>query len=305
MFRESYIYGIGGEDFHNLPQIAVDLATRQETPVVIRVVYGATSQMPLRGLSYLLPPLIYMENMIQADLQPPQLQVIFANNISARLDRMDTSIATEQSRRFAYIGRSYINEFFPDMAGRIVFLEDTSLDKGSELRSRLLEVTATLKKTGSGDIVEDLARKAASNGASHTYAFYGAAHVLIHDMDIPGALMSVLPDQPDTVANPDFIISIGGKQEEIFYKIRQAVKPHLGPEYRRIRTLQYFTRHHVPPYYMARGGDIALDDVISDASGISLNGIAAAARHDLEYLHNFSFFRGDLSEFLRNLGGKQ
>ena len=63
-----------------------------------------------------------------------------------------------------------------------------------------------------------------------------------------------------------------------------------------IPSLQYFTRHHVPPYYMARGGDIAL----KTASGEILSGktIAKAAETDLSLLVQKFGGYPELFEFL-------
>lgn len=301
LHEESYIEGLGGSDFQNLPQIAMQVALDRRPSTVIRLVYGATTEMPLRALSYLLPALIYMEH--TGDLVS-QLQVIFVNNISSRLDRMDTPTASKEAKTFAGIAQDYIQNFFPGLDRKTVFLEDTPLDKGSDLRSRLLILTTSLRKIAPDDILDDLVKKAANNGGGRTYAFYGAAHTLIHDIDIPGSLVPLLPDQPDVIVNPDLIVSIGGRKEEIFYRLRHALKSHLDPEYNNAKTLQFFTRHHVPPYYMARGKDIALKDAVINRSVYVNDGIAPAARHDIDYLRTVSRRRGDLQEFFAGLGGK-
>lgn len=298
-YEESYIEGLGGSDYQVLPEIAIKAALDGAPSTVIRLVYGATTEMPLRALSYLLPALIYMEHNREVVLQ---LQVIFVNNISSRLDRMDTPTASKEAKTFAGIAQDYIQNFFPDLGRKTVFLEDIPLDRGSDLRRRLLTLTTSLKNIAPDDILDDLGRKAVNNGSGRTYAFYGAAHVLIHDIDIPGSLVPLLPDQPKIVANPGVIVSIGGRKEEIFYRLRHALKPYLDSEYNHAKTLQFFTRHHVPPYYMARGGDIALKDITSN--GYKYVDVAPAALHDIDYLFKVSISRGDIGEFFAGLGGK-
>ncbi len=298
---ESYIEGLGGSDFQNLPEIATQIALGRSPSTVIRLVYGATTEMPCRALSYLLPALTYMEH--TGDFVS-QLQVIFVNNISSRLDRMDTPATSNQAKVFADIAQTYVRNFFPNLDRKTIFLEDTPLDRGSDLRKRLLTLTTSLKKKAPEDILDDLVKKAANNGSGRTYAFYGAAHILIHDIDIPGSLLPLLSDQPEVVTNPNAIISIGGRKEEVFYRLRHALKPHLAPEYNNAKTLQFFTRHHVPPYFMARGKDIALKDVVTNPSVYLNDGITPAARHDIDYLRKVSSTRGDLQEFFAGLGGK-
>lgn len=299
LHEESYIEGLGGSDFQNLPEIAMQVALGRKPSTVIRLVYGATTEMPLRALSYLLPALTYMEH--TGDFIS-QLQIIFVNNISSRLDRMDTPTTSKEAKTFAGIAQDYIRNFFLSLRNKTVFLEDTPLDKGSDLRRRLLTLTTSLKSIAPDDILDDLVKKAANNGGGRTYAFYGAAHVLIHDIDIPGVLVPLLSDQPEVVTNPELLISIGGRKEEIFYRLRHALKPYLDSEYNNTKTLQFFTRHHVPPYYMARGKDVALREVITNPSAYLNAGITPAARHDIDYLRNVSRKRGDLQEFFAGLG---
>lgn len=300
-FQESYIEGLGGIDFQNLPEIAAQITRGAKPSVVIRLVYGATTEMPFRALSYLLPALIYMEhtgNVIS------QLQVIFVNNISSHLDRLDTSTALKQVKDFAGIAKAYIRSFFPNSDRKTIFLEDTPLDRGSDLRRRLLTLATSLRKTASEDLLDDLERKAVNNGSGRTYAFYGAAHVLIHDIDIPGSLVPLLPDQPEIVVNPEVIVSIGGRKEEIFYRLRHILKPHLDPEYNNAKTLQFFTRHRVPPYCMARGGDVALGDVMKGSSDFVNKNVAPVVSYDLCYLNEVSARRGDLGNFLKKYKGR-
>lgn len=297
--EESYIEGLGGSDFQNIPEIAVQVALGRAPATVIRLVYGATTEMPFRALSYLLPALTYMEH--NRDVVS-QLQVIFVNNISSRLDRINNPSAFEQSKVFAEVTQAYICDFFPGSDRKTVFLEDTPLEKGSDLRRRLLTLTTSLKRIAPEDILDDLVRKAVNNGSGRTYAFYGAAHALIHDADIPGSLVPLLSNQPEPITDPDVIVSIGGKKEEIFYRLRHTLKPYLDPEYRQAKTLQFFTRHHVPPYYMARGGDIALREVIVGATSFMHGEIARVAQHDIDYLRKVSDTRGDLQEFFVGVG---
>lgn len=279
------IEGLGGYDFQNVPDIATQVALGRRPSVVIRLVFGATEQMPYRALSYLLPALTYIEHVNLTNDVVSQLQVIFVNNISSRLDHLDTQVVKQQAKKFAQIGKQYTSEFFPDVEDKVVFLEDTPLDKNSDLRRRLVALTQTLRRIGPEDIMDDLVRKAANNGGGNTYAFYGAAHILIHDIDLPDALVPLLPNQPERVVDPEVIISIGGRKEETFYRLRYTLKPHLDPEYSRTKTLQFFTNHSVSPYYMARGGDISLDDVLSKSLNVGgIHDISKPARKDIDYL---------------------
>ena len=291
----NYVREIGGNDHNNLTTIAVDLASKgaSESGTVTRVVFGATDRMPVRALSYMLPTLTLMDGMEQDGIKPPQLQVIFANHISSTLNRMNHAHVAGESRKFTGVAQEYIREFFPKLSGSTVFLEDTPLEKNSLLRERLLHVTRSLKDKVPFETREALLNKG-KNGARRINAFYGAAHILVHDIDIP-MFVPIVSEQTSMV-RPHNIISIGGYQEQFFYNLRHELKPHLGRDYNEVKTLQYFTRHRVPPYYMARDGDIALDEILSRHRNRDST-IGKAAQYDLNYLTQVSSKRGDLETF--------
>lgn len=296
--NEGYVEGIGGIDFGTIPSIALEMAqNRKAENIVIRVVQGATTTMPLRALSYMLPALVLMEQLQKEKIQPPQLQLISAHNISGQLNGTDLSGAYAQAEQLAYVERSYIKTFFPSLVDLVTLLQDTPLNEGSVLCEELIRVAGVIKDKISPDIANDLRTKRNSNGASPmSKLFYAAAHMLIHDTTLPGSLVPIIPDVP-LPTNATTIISMGGKQEEFFYKFRHEVKKILGGEYQRTRTLQYFTRHHVPPYYMALGGDVSLDYVL--ANGLPLpQEMTPSARFDLNYLKEVSNRRGDFAEFI-------
>ena len=296
--EESYINGLGGQDFQNLSQIGIDIANPETSSTVIRVVNGASTEKPLRVLSGALPALVLMENMTKKGLIPPQLQVIFANNISGRLNTLDKEQAELQAKRAAEVSQAYVREYFPDLADSTVFLIDTPLTKGSRLRDELLRVRRVLINEAGSEVMKTLAEKGIRNGAVRTYTFYGAAHPLIHDIQIEGSLKPILPEQPEIV-EPGSIISIGGLQERFFYELRHKAKPYLGPDYNRLKTMQYFTRHHVPPYYMDKDGDVSLERALKNRMDRFLrDGIGKAATYDLDYLEGISASRGELTEFL-------
>ncbi len=297
-----HLGGLGGYDYQNLPELGVQMASTDKqdlTHTAIRIVYGATEQMPFRGLSYILPGLVFMENLQKTGVRLPQLQVIFANNISSRLDYLDINVSREQAQRLTLVAKSYVQTFFPDIAGSVVFLEDMPLEKGSVIRNELINVRSVLKDKLSTDLESALREKGKNNGGFRTSSFYCAAHPLFHDADLEGSLKPLIDDQAQAV-RPDAIISIGGHQEKDFYRLRHALKPHLGPSYQK-KTIQFFTKHYVPPYYKDRMGEPSLDEVLS---GEDPSPDGEAAKHDIVYFYQTSSSRGDVYEFLDRQRGR-
>jgi hypothetical protein len=298
--KESYVNGIGGEDVENLARVGSDLAANrgESSGVVTRLVFGGTKEMPLRGLSYLLPPLLMMENMKVKGIDAPQLQVIFANNISSGLgDHLQYEEVAEQSEQFAQVAQAYIEEYFPEQLENVAFFEDAPMKKGSFLRDELISI-ARVANTGFSEETKERLNGKGKNSSKRLNKFYGAAHVLMHDIALPEVIFPLPLDQPEAVV-PKTIISFGGHQEKDFYRARHELKKHLGAEYNSVSTLQYFTRHKAPPYYMSRDGDVSLDAVL--AGNIpDVNSLPRTARVDLEFLHAMTCVRGnvDFGDFL-------
>lgn len=284
----SYIASIGPEDVNSLPEIGIKLAIKEiSSEVVFRVVFGATEQMPLRAISYLLPPLLAMERIQVAEGTAPQLQVVFARHITSRLNRLDPEKVFGQSLEFARIAKYYVGEFFPQLDESTVFLEDTPLNRGTFLRKELVELADKFS-----NIPEELksAVSEKGEGSGRLNRFYAAAHVLMHDRDGLEYLKPIIPDQEDPISASS-IVSFGGLQENLFYRVRHGMKPYLGSDYNSVNTFQYFTRHHVPPYYMAKGGDIAL----SASSMLTFSGnekISVSAMRDLDFYRQVTTSRG-------------
>lgn len=291
----SYVNGIGGNDYSNIPRIGINLASSADSSPVTRVVFGATEEMPARSLSYLLPALSYVENFKKHDVREPQLQVIIANNISTQLNGLDLSQTTAQMDLFIQTASSYIKAFFPAVADSVVFLKDKPLEKGSQIRDELINIARSLHETCEDEAKEKMKQKATNHTKLRSHLLYSAAHILLHDADIDGVLESAAPDQPP-VSRADAIISFGGSQELDFYKIRHSLKPHLEAKYQTVDTLQFFTKHRVPPYHMAQGGDYNLAAMIN---GDKPEAIAPTAIYDLKYLQAISSTRGSLQDFIQ------
>lgn len=295
---QSYIDNIGGVDYENLVQAGVDLAMSDgDKKIAIRTVFGSTELMPLRALSYMIPSLIQAENIKNLTGIEPQLQFILATNITAALNGMDQETAKDQAIKFTRIARAYIDEFFPVIRNAI-FLQDIPLDE--KFRRRLEELAEAVRIHARPEMVQKLLEKGENHNGRGKHELYGGAHILIHDAASLDILEPAISNQPEAV-DPSVIVSVGGKQESDFYKLRHQVKPFVADSYKRVKTIQYFTKHHVPPYYMDRNGDISLDNAF-DISGESLRyPVGKSASYDLDYLCSISDRRKDFLSFLRKV----
>ncbi len=296
--NDSYIDSVGGVDCENLARAAVDLAApERDENIVIRTVFGATEEMPLRALSYIIPGLVYAENIKRLTGIEPQLQFILATNITSTLNGMDQQKTTKQAMKLARVARDYIGEFFPDIK-RAIFLQDIPLE--GRFKEKLEELARSVSAHASSEMINRLLEKGENHNGGDNFELYGGAHILMHDASSLDVLEPVFGDQPSAL-NPSTIISIGGKQEGDFYRLRHEVKPFVEDSYRKVRTIQYFTKHHIPPYYMDRNGDVSLDEALS-VSGELRFPVGKSASYDTYYLHFVSGRKKDFINFLREEG---
>ncbi len=281
--HDTYIDRIGGHDLENLSQLVVDLASKgpKEAGIVFRVVYGAAKEMPARALSYPLPALMIMDELKRKGIEPPQLQIIFANHISSSLNGFACEQASEQAHVLADASRAYVERYFPSIAEDVVFLEDKEKEDNENLAGEITNLSTLLEADAGEELIESLQRKGEASDRN-TSLQYAAAHLLFHDVAFEGLLQPLILGQPDAV-QPQAIINVGGRQEQFFYELRQNMKGKLGDRYATVPTVQLFTKHHVPPYYMAQGGDISLQDALQGVSPDSTD-ISATAQYDLAFL---------------------
>lgn len=308
---KSYIAGIGASDYHNLPAIASAITLQEEgnQTVTSRLVLGGTTEIQLRALSYFLPALNQMDSMSKKPLgnlqkiQPTQLQIIFANHLAADVNGLPYEVLREQAKQYTDISRAYIRHYFPKQEGNVIFAEDTEVnDKDSVIRNQLMQLQPVVAESLSEEIKNRLRSKirAGDPDISLTYA---AAHLLMHDTNMPGIVVPFDKDQAE-ISTPSMIISYGGAQEKDFYAVRQETKQKLQGEladrFTTVMTLQYFTRHTVPPYYAARNGDISLEKALNPSVGLLNDVVDKAAEFDLLYLDEISRQRGmPFGEFLK------
>jgi len=301
-----YINAIGGgDDLENVAQIAIDLAEDKadETGTVIRMVFGATEKMPVRALSYPLPVLQMMVAMEEIGITPPQLQLVFANNISAGINEFSQDEVAAQTKLFVVAEQEYLKRFFPELSDRVVFLEDVPLESVGTLANDLQAIKKAIEEKGDRELLAQLLSKGGKDSIA-----YGGAHLLFHDLAPEGLLKPV-----DGVVQPDMIIpqtmmSVGGRQEEIFYVLRMDAKKKGGLPFhanQRVKTVQFVTDHAVPPYRMAKyrygdrfedmpNGDIALQDVGRNVYGL----VDPTVVFDFAYHLQVSLARSNFVEFL-------
>lgn len=237
---------------------------------VLRVFFGATERMPLRALGY-----ITAACQIARHVPHEQLQFIFVNKLGQDINDLPLSATRRQAQLLSRIGRRFIAMNHPELQAHVLFAEDGRMSHLARFRPSMETMLAS-----NPDAAQALARKAAGRRADGV--LYAAAHVLHQETDLL-ALEPLNEDEPEP-AVAKRICNIGGQSERLFHGVRMIGRTALAElDIEPIASMQVFTRHQLPPYFMARGGEQSLEQALTD--GVNLDvACDPAARRDVLHL---------------------
>jgi hypothetical protein len=207
-------------------------------------------------------------------LPDAQVQFVYTIRTGNRVNGLricDTAVAAGQFNRF---GRQLINAHYPDMAERATFLLDPLEPPRIDTEAIAVAITHTPPQ-----IQERLARAARRPGSHIAYI---AAHLVMHDTAAE-LVRAYKSKEPEPIV-PSCVVSLGAQSERPFYEARMACRAQ-GVDVPGLleATGQLFTRHVLPPYYMSRGGELALGTDAPVLVPDQPPGVLSVQR-DLEYL---------------------
>ncbi|MEY9874207.1 hypothetical protein ABH931_003701 [Streptacidiphilus sp. MAP12-33] len=254
-----------------LPQVlsAVDLAVEQ--PVVLRVVYGASTCMPLRALSYVLPAVQLAQRIdTVVGAGRTHVEVVLMGRLGTAVNGLP---AAEVSDELGLLARMLTQLLTTLRPGGFSVLGDATAD----VAEPLTELTRRLGSATRAGTLALLSGRGGSHSDEQTLR-YVAAHILLHDLggvELTREAGSAPPDRPVR-------IDVGGLLERHFLQARLLMLRELDAP---LAAPLVLTRHSVPPYLMARDGDLALRDARSATlTSHPDTPLAKAAGLDLAYL---------------------
>ena len=242
--------------------------------VAIRTVFGATEDMPVRALSYLLPALHVLESLRRSGKfsHLPQVQYISMSESGKRINNLNPGKVQKQENLLAEIGMRYIQRFYPELINLIVFANDSTFLENTEVvRNRDLLMTgfpAIPNHPYYMTVSEELESKHRAMPTD-----YALLHPLVHDMRYELEPFSPLVKDQFLREKPDLVINIGGQSEKLFYGARSMFLESANAEGADIpigRSVQLFTKHRIPPYMSilsegVRLGDIHVDEALHNS----------------------------------------
>jgi hypothetical protein len=268
--RTGYVQGLPRHGVRPLLRAAGAAA---RAPLVLRVVYGASTQVPLRALSYVLPAVRMAARLAAAGHRGCHVQVVLAGTLGGRLNALAEETVAEQTALLGHCLRRLLS--FVGPVDHSVY----GTSAPPPVLGALTDLVAALPPDRRALVLDRLDGKGGAVHAEQTLR-YAAAHVLVHDRPrdrapVPLTLTHGTPAPADPA-----VIDVGSLQERHFHDVRRWFARSTGAEEPGALVL---TRHSVPPYTMARGGDLALRDFL-DGRDYEGDPLAAAARHDLRHL---------------------
>ncbi|CAN5374257.1 hypothetical protein BH09PAT4_BH09PAT4_06080 [soil metagenome] len=203
-------------------------------------VFGASSEMPLRALSYVMSALNIRDNIFPE----AQLQVITPINAAEVINGIDTETARLEANKLEICSMGLASYLTGTPRMAFMYAQDVPSNDFTKEVEKVVESDEGLQKL--------FARK---KQQKQSYASYIAAHLLIHDAPASLVDTSTGPGQEEIQGAPR-IISIGAQSERPFYAARMACKrAGVLPPHAVDATAQLFTRHVLPPYIACRQGE--------------------------------------------------
>ncbi|WP_405814193.1 hypothetical protein OG241_06380 [Streptomyces sp. NBC_01390] len=269
--RTGYVYGL---PHHGVEPLLQAVTRAAQAPLVLRIVYGASTTIPLRALSYILPAIQMAARLTAVGCRTPYIQVVLASSLGCQINSLAQDDVAEETAVLARSLDQVLSVLAPGRYGICRTPSDTS-----DVLGALHQLIAGLTSTQQARVIERLAGKGGATTDEQTL-LYAASHVLVHDRES----IALALDRGTPVPQNAVVIDIGGLQERHFYDARRLFSPLTQSASPGALVL---SRHSVPPYTMARGGDIALRDFLSTGQTPCLyNEVAPAVRHDLRLLSN-------------------
>ncbi|WP_208106439.1 hypothetical protein [Streptomyces sp. GC420] len=266
--RRGYVHGLPSGGIEALLRAAGRAAL---APVVLRVVFGASTCVPLRALDYVLPAVGMAARLRAAPCPAPHLQVVLTSALGRHINELPADVVAREAELLVAGLDALLGHLAP--VGSFGVYRDRP-DAGTA--ERLARLAAGLTPAQRGRILDRLRGKGGAGGCEERTLRYAAAHALLHDHDgVPMALERGAPAPRDAV-----VIDVGGLQERHFHGVRAFFPPPPGTPGPGALVL---SRHSVPPYTMARGGDIGLREFL-DGADVSGSCLPGAVRHDLRHL---------------------
>lgn len=273
--RTTYTESVGKID---LAHLAPNPDASKTGGAILRLILGATEKgMPFRALSYIDSALRSAQH-----LDIDQLQIIHANAVGGRINAIDTHKAHDAAAQLAEAANEIV-AMHQERNFSILHAVDTPFD------TKRYEILAERALDSNPAIGDKLKGRGAKHGGDALA--YTAVHFAFQDTNRL-ELQPLFANAP-AQADGERIISIGCQQEQTFYLARMAMRGLAGDKDDMIEeTAQVFTKHVVPPYYFARGGEPTLQDgmdteglnFLSDDAVMRLNLIDdPAARRDIQH----------------------
>ncbi len=263
----AYVETIGKQDIENMTEV---LAHPDGNNTVVRSFFGATENMSIRALSYVVSA-ARVSQLVPCE----QLQIISVNNLGAEINGVSQTKAHSSTEILSDVGMRLLRAAMPDVAEKTIFAEDSPTQAVTETRP-----LAELAIRQDPELGQNLQKKGNKHGSD--FVSYGAAHAVFQDT----ALLEPVSLSDTEAVTPERIITVGCQQERTFYRLRMALRQLLQPDLL-IPSVQVFTKHVSPPYLHGRDREQSMAEALYYGV-INFDEFSGAAKRDMEhFVHHF------------------
>ncbi|MET9914901.1 hypothetical protein ABZZ74_51015 [Streptomyces sp. NPDC006476] len=266
--RTGYVSGLPR---HGVEPLLRTVSEAVRGPLVLRVVYGASTHMPLRALSYVLPTIRMAARLTEAGQRAPYLKIVLAGPLGSRVNALPEPVVAAETKLLTHCLDRLLAALAPGSYGLYRTRPST------ETLGALDDLVQALTPARRAEVLDRLGGKGGATPDEQTL-LYAAAHVLLHDR--AGAVPLDL-DYGTPAPQHAPVIDIGSLQERHFHHVRRLFASTAADD--TSPGALVLSRHSVPPYTMARGGDIGLREFL-DGTDPQGGPLAPAVRHDLRLL---------------------
>lgn len=303
---DAYITSIDQKGLSLLPQ----MVQQPDKQIIFRTVFGGTERMPLRALSYLIPSIKIAEKLVNAKSQRNSLlqiarnvaiEFLFMNEASSGVNGLDRGRCRRASDLFSDVAKKYVQMFHPAIARSVSFPTDDGFSDNLLSHPAYERVVERAERSMSEQAYQDVLDMAGKKSTRSDAFRYATLHSFVHDGFVEGVL------DKNHRPSRSILTSFGASPEKRFFAVRRATVPHIGSEFSfsRVPTVQFITKHTVPPYVLMTPHDIALEDALKKPSevlrvyaGKEDNGVHTVVKNELMLLAQDAGNIGQLEDFL-------
>gem|GEM_PF-6979532 len=270
--KEPVFHAIDSGGLKKLFELSESIEKQERTlgNVSLNTFFGATEEMPLRGLSYIIPSLKLVDELSTHYTGViPEINYSFAATAGSIANNYDLSKIDDTNNKFIEMARYYIEQFHPLLVDKTHFLTDHNFvpkimesqefPKAVDILTSEVENVPELKSIL---LAYGEKRQSVQNSMAYT-----TLHIFSQDLIMDDDIAMTDYHTGETSVGGDLTIYIGAKPEERFFTARKLGAEKISRELGECGlrdSIQYILNMNVPPYSLLEKDDLLLTEALNN-----------------------------------------